>query len=123
MKILLIDFNPFMAAATPISLGYIGAVAKSKEHEVKVLSFGSTTLFSPTAFKGFIKEYSPDIVGFGAYQRNIFHIHALANMVKEASQKTIVILGGPQITFLPDDALSVLDSVDYLSRGEGEFLS
>ncbi len=120
MKILLIDFNPFMAAATPISLGYIGANAKASGHNVKVLSFGSTTFFSLADFRQFIKEYSPDITGFGTYQRNIFHIHALASMVKEACPTTCIILGGPQITFLPDDALSVLNSVDFLCRGEGE---
>lgn len=120
MRVLLIDFNPFMAAATPISLGYLGAILKTRGHEVKVLSLGSITLFSPVSFKSFIREFSPDLVGFGAYQRNIFHINALVNMVKEVLPETSVILGGPQITFLPDEALSVLTGVDFLCRGEGE---
>jgi len=112
-----------MAAATPISVGYVGAALKCKGHDVQVLSLGSTTLFSPLAFKEFIKEYAPDIVGFGTYQRNIFHINALANLVKEASPEAFTILGGPQITFLPDDALSVLPGVDFLCRGEGELIT
>lgn len=120
MRVLLIDFNPFMAAATPISIGYVGAALKCKGHNVQVLSLGSATLFSPLAFKEFIKEYAPDIVGCGTYQRNIFHINALATLVKEASPEAFIILGGPQITFLPDDALSVLTGVDFLCRGEGE---
>ncbi|NQT74121.1 MAG: cobalamin B12-binding domain-containing protein [Chloroflexi bacterium] len=120
MRVLLIDFNPFMAAATPISIGYVGAALKCKRHNVQVLSLGSATLFSPLAFKEFIREYAPDIVGFGTYQRSIFHINALATLVKEASPEAFIILGGPHITFLPDDALSVLTGVDFLCRGEGE---
>ena len=122
MRVLLIDFNPFMAAATPISLGYLGASLKVRGHEVKVLSLGSVTIFSPTTFKGFIKEYSPDVVGFGTYQRSIFHVNALATLVKESAPGAFVILGGPQITFLPDDSLSVLPDVDFLCRGEGELI-
>ncbi|MDY6911689.1 MAG: radical SAM protein [Chloroflexota bacterium] len=120
MRILLIDFNPFMAAATPISLGYLGATLKAKGHEVNVLSFGSSTSFSPISFSEFIREHSPSLVGFQTYQRNIFHVNALATLVKEAVPEAFVILGGPQITFLPDESLSVLTGVDFLCRGEGE---
>ena len=120
MRVLLIDFNPFMAAATPISLGYIGAALKVRGHEVKVMSLGSSTPFSPSAFKSFLKEYSPDLAGLGAYQRNIFHVNALASMVKEIAPATPVILGGPQSTFLPEDSLNMLAAVDFLCRDEGE---
>ena len=122
MKILLIDFNPFMAAATPISLGYIGARAFEKGHEVKVLSLGSKSAFSVESLNQYIKEYVPELVGLGTYQRNIFHIHALATIIKQSVPDTSIILGGPQITFLPDAALSVLTSVDFLCRGEGEIV-
>ncbi len=120
VRILLIDFNPFMAAATPISLGYLGAVASSQGHEVRILSFGSDSLFSPRSFAEYISAYAPRLVGFGTYQRNIFHVHALARLVKQAAPNCYVVLGGPQITFLPDDALSVLPCADFLCREEGE---
>lgn len=122
MRVLLIDFNPFMAAATPISLGYVGAALKCAGHEVRVLSLGSNSIFSPSTFQEYIKEYSPALVGFGTYQRNVFYINALANLVKEVVPDAFIILGGPQITFLPDEALSVLTGVDFLCRGEGEFV-
>ncbi len=120
MRVLLIDFNPFMAPATPISLGYLGAALKVKRHDVRVLSLGATSLFSPESYEGFLREFAPDLVGFGAYQRNIFHVNAMATIVKGVLPETTVILGGPQITFLPDDALSVLPNIDFLCRDEGE---
>lgn len=120
MRVLFIDFSPFMPAATPISLGYIAAVLKARGHGVKVISLGSDSKFSPLAFQSFVREYSPDLIGLGTYQRNISHVEALAALAKAACPRTHVILGGPQITFIPDSALKGLPSVDFLCRGEGE---
>lgn len=120
MRILLVDFNPFMPPATPISLGHIAASLKHRGHEVRVLGLGSTTVFSPAAFAGFVEEYCPHLVGFAAYQRNLFHVNALASMVSRVAPEAFVVLGGPQVTFMPDEAFSVLTEVDFLCRGEGE---
>ncbi len=55
MRVLLIDFNPFMPPVTPISLGNLGAVLKTKGHDVKVLSLGSTGHFSVRGLETYIK--------------------------------------------------------------------
>ncbi len=120
MRVLLVDFHPFAAPVTPISLGNIGAVLKEQGHEVKVLSLGSTSRFSPDSFRVDVREFSPQLVGFGAYQRNLFYIHALAMMVKEVVPDAYIVFGGPQATFMPDEALAMLPAVDFLCRGEGE---
>ena len=120
MKALFIDFSPFMPPVTPISIGYLGAALKGRGHEVEVLGLGSTSRFSPDAFRSRLQAHAPDLVGFVTYQRNIFQVKALAALVKEAAPGAAVILGGPQATFLPDRALDALPHVDYLCRGEGE---
>ncbi len=120
MNLLLIDFNPFGAAATPISLGHIGAHLAGLGHRVRVVSLGSDSSFSIQRFRSWIAELAPDLVGFGAYQRNITHIHALALLVKEVRPGARVVFGGPQATFLPPSALSALPAVDHVCHGEGE---
>ncbi|MHC4607916.1 MAG: B12-binding domain-containing radical SAM protein [Planctomycetota bacterium] len=120
MRVLLIDISPFMAAVTPISLGGVGAVLKEMGHEVRILSLGSTSRFSPVSLLGSVKEFGPRLVGFGTYQRNLHHVRALAGAVKKTVPDASVVLGGPQATFLPDTALAALPDVDYISRGEGE---
>ena len=122
MRVLLIDFNPFMPPVTPVSLGHVGAVLQAHGDEVAISSLGSTSRFSPRRFQKFLTDWRPRLIGFGTYQRNIFHIHALAGIIKETKPDTSIILGGPQITFLPDIALNVLHHVDYLCRGEGELV-
>jgi len=120
MRILLIDLNPFMPPVTPISLGNIGGVLKSHGHDVDVLSLGSNSSFSPRGLSGYLQAYDPYLIGFGTYQRNIPHVHAIAAMAKEVLPDCKVVLGGPQATFMPDEGLHLLPEVDYLSRGEGE---
>ena len=120
MRILLIDINPFMPPVTPISLGGIGAVLKSDGHDVDVVSLGSNSNFSAHGMSVYLREFRPGLVGFTMYQRNIPHVRALARLVREALPGCRVVLGGPQVTFMPGEALSVMPEIDYLSRGEGE---
>ena len=120
MRILLVDLNPFMPPVTPISLGNIGAVLKSDGHDVDVVSLGSNSNFSPHGLSAYLRESRPQLIGFGTYQRNIPHVRAIAQMAKRVLPDCRVVLGGPQATFLPDSALTVMPEVDYLSRGEGE---
>ncbi len=120
MRVLLIDINPFMPLVTPISLGNLGAVLKKAGHQVKVLSIGSDSLFSPQGLFSYLRDWAPRLVGFGAYQRNILHVRSMARMVKLAVPDARVVIGGPQATFLPETGLLALPEIDYVSRGEGE---
>ncbi len=119
MRVLLIDFNPFAEPVTPISLGYLGAVLSRAGHPATVLTLGSTSRFSPHSLAAYLAELRPGLVGFGAYQRNLYHLRALARLVK-ATVGARVAIGGPQATFLPDAALAAMPEIDFVSRGEGE---
>jgi len=120
VRVLLIDFNPFMPPVTPISLGNLGAVLRALGHQVEILALGSTSRFSPRDLQTFLEERAPRLVGFGTYQRNISQVRAVARMVKGVVPEASVVLGGPQATFLPDAAIAHMREVDHVSRGEGE---
>jgi anaerobic magnesium-protoporphyrin IX monomethyl ester cyclase len=120
MRVLLVDINPFMPRVTPISLGNLGAVLKEQGHEVRILSLGSESRFSPPGLFSFLRDFGPRLVGFGTYQRNILHVRAMARMVRQALPGARVLLGGPQATYLPDRGVSAMPEVDFVSRGEGE---
>lgn len=119
MRVLLIDFNPFAEAVTPISVGYLAAVLRQRGHRADVLGLGSTSSFSAASLRTYLQETRPQLVGFAAYQRNMHAITGLARLVKETTEAATV-LGGPQATFLPDRALADLPVIDFVSRGEGE---
>ena len=122
MRLLLIDFSPFSPPVTPISLGNVGAVARAAGHEVRVLSLAATSAFSPRGLQAYLEDFHPRLVGFSLYQRNLLHVRALAQLVKETLPGAAVVLGGPQATFLPHAALQAMPEVDFVSRGEGELV-
>jgi len=119
MRVLLIDFNPFAEAVTPISIGYLAAALRKSGHQAEVLGLGSTSRFSVAGLRAYLDELGPGLVGFAAYQRNMHAISGIAGLVKEHTDAATVI-GGPQATFLPEEALSSLPMIDFVSRGEGE---
>jgi len=119
-RILLVEFNPFQPAHTPISLGYLAAFLKKHQFETEVLNIGSDTLVSTRELAERLARMRPRVVGFSAYQRNLFFIRGLAEWCKILVPECLVALGGPQATFLPTQALPDLPSVDLVCRSEGE---
>jgi radical SAM superfamily enzyme YgiQ (UPF0313 family) len=122
MHVLLVDINPFMAPTTPISLGYLGAVLQATGHQVQVISLGLTSRFSVAGMASYLRSFAPELVGFGAYQRNLLHVRAIARVVKQTLPGTRIVIGGPQAMFLPDSGLVAMPEVDYVARGEGELV-
>ncbi len=120
MNILLIEFNPFQPEHTPISLGYLAASAKAAGFPADLLNVGNNTRISTAGFSEYLQEIRPQLIGFSAYQRNIFLVDGWARHCKRLLPKTTVVIGGPQATFMPTRALRALSSIDLICRAEGE---
>lgn len=119
-RILLVEFNPFQPAHTPISLGYLAAFLKTHGFQTDVLNIGSDTIVSVRELAERLARTRPAVVGFSAYQRNLFFLKGFAEWCKSLVPDCRVALGGPQATFLPTEALGDLPSVDLVCRAEGE---
>jgi len=62
--------------------------------------------------------YQPKIVGVGTYIWNAINVKKIISIIKKVSPETFVILGGPEVSYLP---LRVdFKETDYIIRGEGE---
>jgi len=120
MNLLLLECNPFQPAQTPISLGYLAALARASGHGVDVLALGSDSRMSLAAFSRRLLDFRPDVVGFSAYQRNLFLVHGWARWIKTVLPACTTLIGGPQAVFLPTDALHELPFLDLVCRSEGE---
>lgn len=64
---------------------------------------------------------SPDVIGLSVYIWNVEKVKLLIDLIKEKSPQTIIIIGGPEVTYEPDYFVENWD-VDYLISGEGEFV-
>lgn len=67
-----------------------------------------------------ILETAPDVAGFST-MCNSFHISLqIAKRVKERSANIVILLGGPQVSFVDHETLVRFPFVDYVLRGEAE---
>ncbi len=104
----------------PISEASILAFLKHHGFAGEILGdFVGSPLKARTLAKA-IEANRPLAIGFTAYQENIEQIRLWARFAKKISPDTKVILGGPQATFMPSEALRHMPEVDFLCRGEGE---
>jgi anaerobic magnesium-protoporphyrin IX monomethyl ester cyclase len=120
VNILLLEVNPYVPVSLPISLGYLAARLRADGHRVEIRNIGEATRLSPMSFQEMIREIRPALVGFATYQRNILHVTAMCRAIKALAPSIRIILGGPQIPFMPSEALREMADVDFLCRGEGE---
>jgi radical SAM superfamily enzyme YgiQ (UPF0313 family) len=122
MRVVLVDLHPHSDPVTPISLANLAAVLGRLGHRVDLLSLSSGRPFSPAGLRRFFAERRPRLVGFTAYQRNLYQIRAIARMARDEAPGCRVLIGGPQATFLPPAALAALPEIDLVAHGEGELV-
>ena len=61
----------------------------------------------------------PRIIGFSVYIWNITETTEIVKLLKAISPQTIIVLGGPEVSHLPDKP-EVVDIADYVVQGAGE---
>ena len=119
-RVLLYTLPPAGGDLFPISLGYIAASLKAHGVDTVVAEIDKVTKNTSREVADFILNYKPMVVGFSVYRANIKLALQLARLIKIADPEVIVVFGGPQITFMPKEALRKMRAVDILMRGEGE---
>lgn len=103
----------------PIGLAYIAAVLEKNAHEVKVIDCPTFGIKS-AQLKPLIEKFNPDIVGITSMTTTIESAFRVAQEVKKAKPTTIVVIGGPHVTFIDDEILLNETNIDIIVRGEGE---
>ncbi|MBW2170815.1 MAG: radical SAM protein [Deltaproteobacteria bacterium] len=104
----------------PVSEATILAHLKNHGFSGRILGDLANSPLKPRDLAKVIHTEQPLAVGFTAYQQNIEQIRLWARYTKKVSPGSKVILGGPQVTFMPAEALGHMPEVDFLCRGEGE---
>ena len=67
-----------------------------------------------------IDEYRPKFLALGAYIWNEKYLPDIVRWVKTRYPETIIIFGGPQVTYGNHHLVMEYPGVDYFVRGEGE---
>jgi radical SAM superfamily enzyme YgiQ (UPF0313 family) len=61
----------------------------------------------------------PRIIGFSVYIWNVVEITAVVRLLKTVAPEVIVVLGGPEVSHVPDQP-EVVELADYVIKGPGE---
>ncbi|MDR3482122.1 MAG: DUF4080 domain-containing protein [Burkholderiaceae bacterium] len=64
-------------------------------------------------------EQKPQIVGFGVYIWNVEETTKVVAMLKRVSPQTVVVLGGPEVSYEPEQQ-AIVQLADYLITGWGD---
>ncbi len=64
-------------------------------------------------------QHQPKIIGFGVYIWNVSQVTKTVALLKQVSPETIIVLGGPEVSHLPDKP-AVADLADYVVMGAAE---
>lgn len=64
-------------------------------------------------------KHQPKIIGFSVYIWNITEVSETVAILKKIAPKIIIVLGGPEVSHLPDQP-EVVSQVDYVVKGPGE---
>lgn len=67
-----------------------------------------------------IYEKTPDIVLFSTYIWNREHVFRVAETLAEVMPELLIGVGGPEVSYKPQRALSECPSLDFVVSGEGE---
>ena len=62
----------------------------------------------------------PDVIGFSCYLWNIEYVLAVAEDVKKILPGSIIFLGGPEVSYHPEQILERYPFIDAVMAGEGE---
>lgn len=109
-----------LGQATPtLSFACIAAPLLEKQFPVKFIDLNIAS--DPSALlQETVSLYKPDIVGISATTATFYLAYEIAAQVKAISPATIVVLGGPHASALPEEVLSHKE-IDCVVVGEGDF--
>lgn len=101
---------------TSIALRYLYANLKELQDDSKILEFSINDAIESVAED--ILIHKPEIIGIGTYIWNASHVAQLIHIIKKVSPKTTVILGGPEVSYMPFRVN--FDDADFIMPGEGD---
>jgi len=115
MKILLTTLNSRFTHSA-IGLRYLYANMQELKENTEILEFSINDAIQTVAEK--LLVHQPDIIGIGVYIWNAKEVQELIHILKKVSPQTMIVLGGPEVTYLPFRVN--FDDADYIIQGEGD---
>ncbi len=106
-----------------LALGYLRAYAQSDDRLKGRVAFQTLDLtvdIDPWWIAYRVLPLEPDVVGVSVTCWNARHVYDLCRIIRAASPRTRIVLGGPEVGPVAEQTLEAHPEVDLIVRGEGE---
>jgi anaerobic magnesium-protoporphyrin IX monomethyl ester cyclase len=103
----------------PLSLSYLASVLDQEGIEVKILDF-LVTQYHPKKLRRELEEYRPQLVGATCVTLNYPIARRMLKVCKAFDPHIVTVIGGPHVTFAPEETLLQSPWIDAIVIGEGE---
>ena len=117
MKVLLTTLNARYIHSS-LAVRYLEKACRKKGYQLSVAEF--TINDHPDKITAAIFQSSADVVAFSCYIWNIAMTLEIADRLKQVRPESLIILGGPEVSFEADSMLAGNKQIDYIISGEGE---
>lgn len=117
MEVLLVAVNATYSHSS-LALRYLSAYCRSRFPDLKTLEYNINQ--DPSLILADLARHRPDVVGFSCYIWNIELILPLIVNLRKVCPQTVIVLGGPEVSFDTEYWLKTYPAIDYLIAGEGE---
>lgn len=97
---------------------YLKAACGEECGEIEVMEF--TINRDSRGIVRALYEQKPDVLGLSCYIFNIIQIEDIVNAIRKLLPHTVIVLGGPEVSYDAGAVLARLKAVDYVVCGEGE---
>lgn len=103
----------------PLGLAQLAAVLEEKRVTVKIIDCTALRM-DWRSLQEVIRQEEPNMVGATALTPYFYRALRVAEIAKEVNPEIITVLGGPHVTYLPEETLRDYPFVDAIACGEGE---
>lgn len=117
MKVLLTTLNAKYIHSS-LALRCLKAYCQNEFPKLKIKEYTINNGLLDLLADIFIEQ--PDVIGFACYIWNIDMTLELTGLIRKVLPKTVIVLGGPEVTYDPENIMSSHWYVDYIVMGEGE---
>ncbi len=103
----------------PFGLGYIATSLRKHGYNVSILDCAKEN-YDYNDFERYIKKNSFDVIGIQLFTADFGSVKKSIEIIKNADEKKIIIVGGPHPSCTPKTILNDLEDIDYAFWGEAE---
>ncbi len=105
--------------APPLGVCYVAAACEAAGARVKVLDY-IVSRYTPEKFKRELDAFQPDIVGATSVTLNFPDAAEIIKTAKQHNPSLITMMGGPHVSFDPENTLRKYPELDIIFIGEAE---